>query len=206
MKIKYANWNGWFHVVIALALFLCGVATGEPTSVRDCYGYSVSDSAQIRDELQKQLDTVSDMKLIYFSIEFWTVPDQSPDSCRIVSCPGENDTLPGHYYRTWSQRFFTDHESYDYRDTIHPLVPGNIEVMPGYAMLLARKSTLLALSKECYAERMHPPLILVPVRKPNPKLRAAQRLGGQFDALGRKPESLSKLMNPSFALPSFMLR
>jgi hypothetical protein len=53
---------------------------------------------------------------------------------------------------------------------------------------------------------MHPPLILVPVRKPNPKLRAAQRLGGQFDALGRKPESLSKPMNPSFALPSFMLR
>jgi hypothetical protein len=207
MRNKVVNKFDWMGIAITVASLLSNVAASERAVERDCYGYPVTDTAEIIWDLQERLDTISGSALQDMYIWFWTVEsDPVPDSCRVVYCPGVYDTLPQHYYKTWSYRLFTDHELFDPRDTLHPVVPGQLEIMPDYNGLLARKSTILALSKECYVRRLNHSFILVPLLKPNPKYQSTNPGIYRFDALGRSPDTRIKQLRPRFTPPTYILQ
>lgn len=192
-------------MAITVASLLSDVTASERTVERDCYGYPVSDTVEISRDMQEILDTLSGSALQDLKIDFWTVESHPiPDSCRVVYCPGVYDTLPRHYYTTWSQRLFTDYELFDRRDTLHRVVPAQLEIMPGYNRLFARKSTILGLYKECYVEALGPSFSLAPVQEPNPKYQSINPGIYRFDALGRSPDTRSKPWQPLFTSPTFM--
>jgi hypothetical protein len=198
---------GGLGIAFLVASLLPNVAASESTVVRDCDGYPVADTAEVLRDMQERLDTISSSALQDIYIGFWTVQSHPvPDSCRVVFCPGVYDTLPQHYYKTWSHRLFTDHELFDRFDTLHPVVPGQLEIMPDYNGLLARKSTILALYKECYVRALAPGFVLVPVQKPNAKLPSTKTPVHRFDALGRTPESRSKPLKLRLSPPTYLLR
>jgi hypothetical protein len=197
----------WMGIAITVASLLSDGAASEPAVERDCYGYPVSDTVEISRDMQEILDTLSGSALQDLKIDFWTVESHwIPDSCRVVYCPGVYDTLPRHFYKTWSYRLFTDHEFFGSRDTLHPVVPGQLEIMPGYNGLFARKSTILDLYKECYVATLGPGFGLAPVQKPNQKYQSTNPGIYQFDALGRSSDTRIEPLQPRFTPPTYKLQ
>jgi len=185
-----------------------GVSGNAPAAPEDCYGYSVPDSLQFSDsvrissELKAKLDTATESDLIGLSFGLLPFPEyQIPDSCHNVYCPGAYDTTASHFYKIWNQKLFTDYEIFSSPFTLQRVTPEQVGVSYRYNLLFARKSTILAFSKECYLRGVGSSYVLASALIPQ-RIGSPQAAKSRFDALGRNPNTqripLNLLSTPTF--------
>jgi|GEM_PF-4013647 len=187
---------------MALAILLTGAAGNSRAEPRDCNGFTVTDSVEFDPNLQWRLDTASDAKLFEIYIRFQSRDPVMPDSCHLVYCPDVDYTYMGRLFKTWSQRLFTDYEIFAPRDTLHRLMPDELEASAGYNHIWARKSTILALSKECYIWQVSMAQYLASTR-PSASISPSEKANSHVDALGRKPDSRELSIGAKISTPAF---